>query len=560
MRVGFKLIISFFFVLIALLAALSFWHTTITHVPTVLISKDNLQDNTFGEFMGVNSVREPRKNWIEDQYSVVSQHRVFGMDSYLFTGEEIVTDIKGAFFKVDRSIQHDEYPNDSMGFSPAKGANGFDFDDFLVKMNKYGYKTIPVLARNLLYTNVPDDSVINVWQIPYDTGGDAENPMSYKAFASFLFQFTARYGSNKVIREGGSIDPKLLKVIASNEVKAGLNVLFAIEPGNEMDRQWFSDKEYASPKELAAFLSAAIDGHMGKMGPGHGILAADSSMKILLPSPTDIKYGYVSDVLENLKKLRNNAESLGRKVIPIENLILTAHAYPFNENTVAETSTIIEQTSIFKKSYKFIKKLRETYGCPIYLTETGYDKVTGLRSPIGVPVNELDTIDEHDIGAHAQAKHILRLLFTTYAAGYDKTFLFTLKDPVLVGGKNYRTKFATTGLVRKNGKKDLAWYEIKFITEKLKDYKLTFAYLNQPVNFLKLEHKNQIAYVYWSGTNSGKSYQFQLPVQSNDIQEAELIKLAQKSDGHCFDVKCMKVQNNLSLEINEFPQLLLITK
>lgn len=551
----------FLFFLIVILLVLAIIKLLDDNVPAVLVKGENLlQQESFGDFLGINSVRENRKNWIEDQYQVASFHRVFGMDSYIFTGEEIITEMRGAFFKVDPSIFHDEYPNDRMGFNPSKGAGKFNFDKFLSQMKANGLYTIPVLARNLLYTNIPQDSVINVWQIPYDDKGNPEDPLSYKAYSSFLYQFTARYGKNKLISEGGTINPHLLKLMPDNEVKVGLDLVYAIEPGNEMDREWFSDMEYASPKVLAAFLSAAIDGHMGMMGEGHGILTADTDMKIFLPSPTEVKYNYVNDVLMLLKELRKDAPTRGYDVIPWNNFILTAHTYPFEEYVRNERSSIVENTSIFSKSYNYVKKLKSECRCPVYLTETGYDKVTGDFSPVGVPINEHDFVDSMDVAVKAHAKHILRLLFTTYAAGFDKTFLFTLKDPVPVGGKNYRTKFATTGLMRKNGQRDLVWYEIKYLLGKLNNHRLTFAYINQPVNFLLMESGTESVMIFWLGTNSDIQAQFQVPRAFLTDNIAEFVDLSQLITEQQFESECLDMTDATTLTMSEFPQLLIIPK
>ncbi|MEL7005268.1 MAG: hypothetical protein AAFN93_21420, partial [Bacteroidota bacterium] len=70
-------------------------------------------------------------------------------------------------------------------------------------------------------------------------------------------------------------------------------MVYAIEPGNEMNKDWITDREKASPRDMAAFLSAVIDGHMGLMGQGHGIRTADPSMKIVFPSPKDIEKDYI---------------------------------------------------------------------------------------------------------------------------------------------------------------------------------------------------------------------------------------------------------------------------
>ena len=248
----------------------------------------NTTNSSFDEFLSVNSVRENRTNWLKDQYQVSPNHRLFGMDAMHFSGEEVLKGKWKRHFIVDLTVPHDEYPNDRMGFNPSKGAGGFDFDNFLLNMKQNGLNSIPVVKGNLLYTDVEHDTLIHQHQLPWDTGGNRENPMDYKAYSSMLYQFVARYGSNRLIQDGGTIDPSMLKVDEKNAPLAGLNLIEAIEPGNEMDRDWFSKREEATPRDLAAFLSAAIDGHMGQMGPGHGIRNADPDMKILLLGLFDV--------------------------------------------------------------------------------------------------------------------------------------------------------------------------------------------------------------------------------------------------------------------------------
>ena len=524
----------------------------------IIINSDNLlQQNTFDEFLGINSVRERDHSRINDQYQVARYHRIFGMDSYLFTGEEIVTEWKGKRCRIDRSIPHDEYPNDKMGFNPAKGGGGFDFDRFLKEMKDSGLQSIPVLARNLLYTNVPKDSMMNVWQIPWDEGGNPENPMDYKAYASFLYQFTARYGTNKLKEEGGTIDSKLLKLAPNNEIKAGLNLVFAIEPGNEMDKDWFSKREMATPKILAAFLSAAIDGHMGQMGDGHGILTADPSMKIAFPSPIDIKSDFVLEVLEELKSMRANASQYGKSVFPEENLILTAHGYPFKVDSQSgkETSDIVENTEMISKSREFVQTLRSKYTCPIYLTETGYDKVVGDVSPIGAPTIPADSMDSDEVSTFAQAKHITRLLMSMYGAGYDKTFLFTLKDPVAIEASGFRTKFSTSGLIRKNGKKDLAWHIVQYLGKQLAGYTLEYAYFKGPLSIMRLHHGDKVAFIYWMGTNNNSSTKMELPVK-NYYSKVNEIVLADYNGG--YQSNCIDMKKSVEIEITEFPRLVML--
>lgn len=465
---------------------------------------------------------------------------------------------------VDPSIPHDEYPKDLMGFSPAKGAGGFDCDRFLQTMKTEGLQSIPVLAKNLLYANIREDSRINVWQLPWDEGGDRENPMDYKAYASFLFQFTARYGKNKFVEAGGTIKKSDLKLIASNEAKAGLDLVYAIEPGNEMNKDWITDREKASPKDMAAFLSAVIDGHMGLMGEGHGIRIADPSMKIVFPSPKDIEKDYILKVREEIIKLRQDAPKYGYEVDPLENMVLTAHYYPVSGGSQRRASggEYVEKTDMESKSIDFVKTMKYYFKEPeIYLTETGYDKVINKFSKTGTPIAPGDSIDANDISTYSHAKHITRLVLSNYASGYDKIFLFTLKDPVHVGARGYRTKFSTTGLIRKKGAKDHAWYAVNALGRRLQDYTFVSMISEGDIRTMKLKHNRagNIAYITWLATNNNKSVSNhilavgeQFPtvkkVELVDMQPLGVESILELSDG------------KLVMDVTEFPQLIICEK
>lgn len=517
-----------------------------------------------GEYLGVNSVREKRKQWIHDQYQVANYHRIFGMDCFVFSGEEIITSKKRNWLTVDKTITHDAYPNDLMGFSPAKGAGGFDYDNFLLRMKQEGLKSIPVLAKNLLYNNVREDNRINVWQIPWDEGGSPENPLDFKAYASFLYQFTARYGKNRLEENGGTIKREQLKLTASNSPKAGLDLVYAIEPGNEMDKDWITKRERATPKIMAAFLSAAIDGHMGQMGPGHGIRTADATMKIVFPSPIDIDKEYILEVKKEIAELRRDAKKYGYEVEPFDNFVFTAHYYPVKGGSQKKAlgGEYVENSEMEAKSMDFVKTMKYHFdNAEVYLTETGYDKVTGEFSNTGVPAAPGDSIDSNDLSTIAHAKHTTRLVLSNYASGYDKIFLFTLKDPKPVGGRGYRTKFSTMGLIRKNGKKDHAWYAINTLQAHLKSY--TFESLNDEgdLRIMKLKDKlsENIAYIPWLKTNEGQKLDQHLLRIDKEFNKIKNIKLVDKQPAGV--TTFLKANgNSIKVDVTEFPSLIICEK
>ena len=121
----------------------------------------------------------------------------------------------------------------------------WDFDDYYTRMHKYGINVCPTISTHSKRT-------------PKDNTCDSNDPANYLSYATMLFQYVARYGSNK------NIDPSLIQVAEGQEKKIGLGVLDSIEPLNEPDGTWLGREQYFSPFEMAAFLSICYDGHEGK--------------------------------------------------------------------------------------------------------------------------------------------------------------------------------------------------------------------------------------------------------------------------------------------------------
>src|SRR5690606_24790815 len=82
---------------------------------------------------------------------------------------------------------------------------------------------------------------------------DRNNPATYVQYAKMLFQVAARYGNNP------NIDPLL---VLTPDKATGLNLIEAVEAGNELNAHWHGRRRYLSHTEQAALLSACYDGHM----------------------------------------------------------------------------------------------------------------------------------------------------------------------------------------------------------------------------------------------------------------------------------------------------------
>ena len=160
-------------------------------------------------------------------------------------------------------------------FSPNPSVNlRWNFDDFYKRRHSFGIDVCPTLTVGR-DANPKDVSV-----------GDTTKPEAYISYASYLFQYVARYGSNK------NINPDLIKVAEGQEKKIGLGYISYVEPLNEPNGTWLGRDLYYSPFELAAFLSICYDGHEGKF-KNVGVKQADPSCKMSMSGLAGINFNYI---------------------------------------------------------------------------------------------------------------------------------------------------------------------------------------------------------------------------------------------------------------------------
>ena len=162
--------------------------------------------------------------------------------------------------------------NTKIAFSPSF-AGPWDFDEFYRKTHEFGIDVCPVISTHSK-------------RCPKDGTCDSTDPKNYMSYATMLFQFVARYGSNK------DIDPSLIKVADGQEVKIGLGYLKSVEPLNEPDGTWLGRDPYFSPFELAAFLSMCYDGHEG-MYKNVGVKQADPNFKMSMSGGAGLNSNYI---------------------------------------------------------------------------------------------------------------------------------------------------------------------------------------------------------------------------------------------------------------------------
>lgn len=152
----------------------------------------------------------------------------------------------------------------------------WDFDDYYGRLHKYGINVCPVISSHNKRS-------------PKDGTHPSTDPANYMSFAKMLFQYVARYGSNK------DIDPSLIQVAEGQEKKIGLGYLSSIEPLNEPDGTWSGREQYFSPFELAAFLSICYDGHCGTY-KNVGVKQADPNMKMSMSGGAGLNMNYLKAI------------------------------------------------------------------------------------------------------------------------------------------------------------------------------------------------------------------------------------------------------------------------
>lgn len=463
----------------------------------------------FGDYACINSVRENNLTYVQDQYQVSKFHRLFGNDTAFFIDETAIVDVTSSTWTVTPASTH-PYPNDEIGFNPTFGGGGYDYDTMLSQMKANGIEAIPVLSRTIPYLNLDGSNQVHSWQIPHDTGGDPENPLDYKAWASFIFQFAARYGSNS------NISDSLIKVYTGNSKLKGLDLIYAIGLNNESDKDWISADELMRPKAMAAFLSASIDGHMGLMGPGHGGRLADPNIRFIMNGLIEAKTDYIKILINHLRVMRRLAPQYGYPINPLDDnkFIIDVHQYPvygIGQNNSFGGSPV-EETNFIDNADRVSREIR--HECPnaeIVVSECGYDStVDYTTSRVATPLTPSESGDANDQNYDSQAKHIIRLLMYGYIGGYDQMYLFTLKDPSTVGGGGYKTTFNMAGLYVKGGggltlgDKKLSWYAFNTFRQRLLNYTYVWHSIdpnNSNLHIIKFENGANEAYVLWLGSN-----------------------------------------------------------
>ncbi|MBQ7226672.1 MAG: hypothetical protein IJX02_08760 [Clostridia bacterium] len=396
----------------------------------------------------------------------------------------------------------------------------WDFDEYYTRMHSFGINVCPTISTHSKRT--PKDLSPNSW--------DPENFLSY---AKMLFQFVARYGSNK------DIDPSRIKVDEGQEVKIGMGVLDSVEPLNEPDGTWLGREQYFSPFEMASFLSMCYDGHEGRY-KDCGVKQADPNFLMSMSGGAGLSYARLKAVEFWCKYNRKDGK------LPFD--VINAHCYcgkKLDEKGIAELVDVNlvdrgDQTgNIFVgvspeegnivANFDSIRDWRDRYypNMEIWLTEFGWDTNQSYKTSTSAHAYAEYT------GRQVQAMWLVREYLLLSSIGVDRAAMYMSRDcgpeETAVG------KYGSSGLVRfpieitannviQGNKKD-SFYYIYTLKETLKD--CTFAGEVESTNanvriFKYVNGEGKAKYAVWCVTSDGtKVPGYILPVGEGEYSLVE---------------------------------------
>ena len=369
-------------------------------------------------------------------------------------------------------------------------------------------------------------------------GLDPENPMSYARHAAMMWHMAAFFGSGKT-------DTSLMS-LSHQPKKSGRGSMSLFENGNEEDAVW-EGQRYCTPLAYFAQSSADYDGDEGRMGPGHGILGADSTSRLMASGLTELDtnrvrtYKFLCDNLRNDKKF-----------------VWTGGIQYHHYSTTGKKGLTPEEDSL---RWRLSRVRQCTYriqpGVECILGENGYDK--NPRSPQGAPVLPGMTPGQ------SQGIFLLRSINATAFSGFDAYILFWLRDS---DPENNSNIFATCGIIgpRSGGGTAAfpAWYYISSMVQQLGNYVPDSIVSEQGkvwvYRYRNLLSPDSVAYFIYSPTRNGaRVSDFQLQVGAIFNQTARIISFADGSDGG-LESDLKTTNGMLHFDVEEKPKLIKFRK
>jgi hypothetical protein len=400
------------------------------------------------------------------------------------------------------------YPNNQNSYSMFSGY--WDWDKYFADLkskNVFGY---PCVQGGVPWLN-------NGAAPPVAANASTTDPASYAAHADEMFQMSARWGRTKVA-------DNLLKLASDQTRSTALGTVQYIEDWNEQDAWWIlpNNQPVFTPEVYAAMASADYDGDQGRMAKTLGVKNADPTMKMVMgglsgqgEKITDWEKG-IETYLDGIRTW-SAAHRAGSFPADVINL----HHYDFGANNAAVSPEAdgVKDTMALLAAYRD----KNLPGKELWITEFGYD--TDPTSPLHAPA----------IGANSaqivQGQWIVRSYLALLAAGFDRAFLYVLRDDGCTS--NCSTQFETAGVTGPKGDwtPKPAYYFIATMRARLASYawlrEVSSGNSNVLVYALKDPSSSKGAYVVWAPTSTAQIVSgYSLAVGS--ASSATIVTLADK--------------------------------
>ncbi len=373
-----------------------------------------------------------------------------------------------------------------LAVQPTAQANG-NLDDYLTAAKAQGLDAFPTIHQTPDWMRAKWSPDYGPDAPPAQPGLAKDNPATYRDFAAYFFQLTARYGRK-------TWPPSALRVdtvphwaadgrLHRNVPKSGLNLLTTIEVWNEPDK-WWSVKTYMQPEEYVAMLSACYD----------SIKKADPTMRVVMAGLTGIQPDYYDRMLTWAKAHRADQR------LPCDIINVHHYANKGNDERWPPAWTEACAPDMDARWYK-MKKLAawaHEQGLPLWYSEFGYDE----KEPSSQYIRPFDGKTSGDI----KADWLVRAYLEALAAGVDNCFVYNGIDEV---GAPNGGLWQTAGILK--GEKDAqpfgakpAYRAILGLIGELTDYTfLTDLSPSKAVRVLAFKGKDNVKLAIWSPTAAG---------------------------------------------------------
>ncbi len=436
---------------------------------------------------------------------------------------------------------YEGYPNNQLAWNP--GAVEWNFDLFYQNLHQLGITVSPVLQGNVPWLLPPN--YYELMSKPIAETEDATNPKSYTEHADYVYQFAARYGSNR-------LPNNLLKLRADQERLTGLGYIRYLENWNEYDAWWKDRKVFFEPAEYAAMASADYDAHQGKLGNTIGMKNADPAMKMVMSGTTTAE-------LKHLEALKEWADENRGGELPFD--VINVHHYSndkggqFHQNSIG----VSPEADKLKERMERLVAYRNRFfpDKEVWITEFGYD--THPNSPQRAPL--IADYSQEEV----QAQWLVRSYLAIAAAGIDRAAMYMLRD---VNEKS-AVQFQTSGLVSSKDtgyRTKASWYYVYTLKNRLSGmaYEREIDSGDGRVKIYRFRDPNDASkagYVLWCPTSDGTTVA-DFPLQLSKKEERQKAALIRFKKGDRDGEQSFLTTNHkgqLKVHVSEKP-ILVLTK